>query len=469
MSAPTLPPQTESVLDVSNFLLIETYDPVGAADRVLMQCQNDVIHSGTQFYEWQGNYWQPVPEIAIDTLAVHLLKKPSRSYVADFKYLIAVHLHRPINTNPLAVHLENYALNLETFQVQPSDAYKEACIIGHLPIKYVPGATAPKWLNFLQQVMQNDAQKMRLVQEFFGYCLLGDNRYQKALVLLGAGNNGKSVLLEVLQSLFDRVTFLDLKQIEDERYVHHLQDAWLNVASELAYKSVETTANIKAVIAGETIQAAPKYHKGFSFRPRAKIAFATNGLPRNNDTSQGYFRRLLIVNMDYRIANPNTNIVRELRAEIPGIFNWLLQGLTSLMRRGTFEYENPYLELYKEESSSLYAWFIEEGQQWLLDPQDFRDARGQHIHTADIVSGENEVFFSAFFKHYEAYCSRGGMRASGRNKLRSECERLQMPVRFKVGNYNQKIIAFDVTDFGDVKKSVTPKDIKPAQDEEAPF
>ena len=417
--APTL-----SKLDTRNFITVDKYSPHQAAVLVDQKLEKSLIYNGNTFYEWNDYYWQPVPEIVIDRLSIALLDKWTRTKHSDFLKLLQVYCYQEININPFVVHLENFVFDLSTFKLGQPLTYKYDYTIGHLPITFEAGAEAPKWRAFLHEVMQGNEDKIKLVQEFFGYCFLGDNRYQQALVLLGAGNNGKSVLLEILSSLFDKVTYLDLKQIEDERYVHHIQGAWLNVASELQYKSMETTAYIKAVIAGEVIQAAPKYHKGFSFRPRAKIAFATNGLPRNNDTSQGYFRRLLIINMAYSVKNPNRNIIEELKKEIPGIFNWAIEGLQRLMNRGSFKYENPYVELYKEESSSLYAWWVEEGYNWMIEEQD----------------GFLDITFKDFYDKYTFYCGAGGMRPSGRNKLRSELERLQIPVEMFIAKGNVKCV-----------------------------
>lgn len=412
--------EIESCLNTSNFLISDKYSVHDAVLRVVSQVENDLIYNGNTFYEWKDTHWDVVPEIMIDRLGAHLLKAWSGGKANDFRRLLGVYTDQEVNKNPLAVHLENYVYDLGEMVLMPPIEYKHDYMIGKLPISYVPDARCDRWMQFMHEVMRGKQDKINLVQEFFGYCLLGDNRYQQALVLLGSGNNGKSVLLEILAALFDKVTYLDLKQIEDERYVHHIQGAWLNVASELAYKSIESTAYIKACIAGEMIQAAPKYHKGFSFRPRAKIAFATNGLPRNNDTSQGYFRRLLIINMDYTVEKPNRNLVPELKREIPGIFLWAIDGLKRLMKRGKFDYENPYIELYKEESSSLYAFWVDGG-----------------FHAMQI---EREMEFSDFYNRYVAYCSQGGMRPAGRNKIRSELERLQIPVVIFTSNLNIKMV-----------------------------
>jgi phage/plasmid-associated DNA primase len=151
--------------------------------------------------------------------------------------------------------------------------------------------------------------------------------------------------------------------------------------------------------------------------------------------------------------------VRELKSEKSGIFNWMVGGLHDLIKRGSFNYSNPYLELYKEESSSLYSWWVDEGELWLNDPCEFHNSKGKALSYADVVyNDEKHVYFSAFFDHYDRYCYKGGMRASGRNKLRSECERLQMPIVFYTGNYNARVVRLDVNHFVNASKVVNTKE-----------
>lgn len=412
------------LLDPSSIPFKGQLSPVDAAELLLDHVEDNLIYDGLSFHAWSGAYWEEVSDHLLDNLGPHFLG--SRWGIKEhnnFLKLLKIKCFKQVDTDPYTVHLENYVLDLQDFTFKEPAEYKDRYSLGRLPVGYEPGARCDLWEMFLSTVMRASKEKIQLIKEFFGYCFLGDNRYQQALVLLGAGANGKSVLLEILSSLFNKVSTLDLKQIEDERFIHQLQGSWLNVCSELQYKSMESTAYIKAVIAGEPVYAAPKYHKGFTFRPRAKIAFATNGLPRNNDTSQGYFRRLLIVDMDYQVKNPDTKLISKLKEELPGILIWALDGLRELMRRGRFDYENPYLDLYKEESSSIYSWWADLGQEWMRS----RAALG-------------EIQYTELYQNYCEYCNHANMRPSARNKIRSEFERLQLPLEIYSGAKNVKLI-----------------------------
>jgi putative DNA primase/helicase len=393
------------------------------ADLVYLRLKDLVISCNDKWYVWNENYWQELPERLFDAMSVKVLIPWTKTRHADFKAKLRILMAQEININPMLVALKNCVYDLKSRTIAPGAMYKNQYLVGSLKINYEPNSGCPKWLAFLQEVMQQDKQKIDTLQEFFGYCFIGDCRYQKALVLLGSGKNGKSVVINILASLFDKVTRLDLRHIEDEKYIGHLQGSWLNVATELAYKSLETTANIKSVIAGEPVMAAPKYDKGFVFTPRAKIAFATNGLPRNNDTSEGYFRRFLIIEMDFVPKDVNVSLESEILTEKSGIFEWALQGLARLVKRGTFDYETQVMEGYKEESSALYSYWKEEAKTKLEEESMFKD-----------------LTFTDFYNDFRRYCAEAGMRPAGRNKLRSEIERMRLPVNIYVGSGNIKYI-----------------------------
>jgi|SRR5690625_1792431 len=56
----------------------------------------------------------------------------------------------------------------------------------------------PIWLRFLTEATGNDAEMVRFLQQWMGYCLTGDTREHALLFVHGPGGNGKSVWLETL-------------------------------------------------------------------------------------------------------------------------------------------------------------------------------------------------------------------------------------------------------------------------------
>ena len=62
-----------------------------------------------------------------------------------------------------------------------------------MDITWDANATCPRWERFLDEIFRDDidkAQKIRLVQQWFGYCLIPLTDMQKMLMLIGEGENG---------------------------------------------------------------------------------------------------------------------------------------------------------------------------------------------------------------------------------------------------------------------------------------
>ena len=51
-----------------------------------------------------------------------------------------------------------------------------------------------RWFQFLDEIFPNEQDKIDLLQEFYGYCLMNDCRFEKMLFLIGSGGNGKGIL-----------------------------------------------------------------------------------------------------------------------------------------------------------------------------------------------------------------------------------------------------------------------------------
>jgi putative DNA primase/helicase len=69
-----------------------------------------------------------------------------------------------------------------------------------IPIAWRPGASCPRIRGFLEEVLPDDAT-VALVLEIIGYALLASLELHIAVLLLGPGRNGKSVLLAILRAL----------------------------------------------------------------------------------------------------------------------------------------------------------------------------------------------------------------------------------------------------------------------------
>jgi putative DNA primase/helicase len=209
-----------------------------------------------------------------------------------------------------------------------------------------PAATAPRWLRFLQEVFDGDADLIAYLQRWFGYCLTGTIREQMFLLLSGTGANGKTVLQTTICHVFGSYAYTApfstfLRQRQDGGNVANPEVAALAgrrviTASESCEASRLDEARIKSLTGGDRQTARHLFSRHFSFDPVGKITLAANHRPRVSDDSLAFWRRCHVVpfTQSFTGACANLTLTDELKAEAGGILNWLIAGCLAWQRDG---------------------------------------------------------------------------------------------------------------------------------------
>lgn len=225
----------------------------------------------------------------------------------------------------------------------------------------------PSWEKFLKEVTDGKINRQKIMQEFAGYILLPDCRFQKALMLKGGGANGKSVFTKIISSVLGGaktgrgyVSAVEPSRFSENFRAIGLKDSLVNISTETETNLKGAEGVFKKIVAGETLEDSYKHKDPIPFAPRTKLMMCCNDLPILNDTSEGFLRRLLVVELpmhyveSYRVK-PNTNdrpvnpnLEQELSEELPGIFNWMLAGLQRLLAQDGFTEDDEIIK-YREE------------------------------------------------------------------------------------------------------------------------
>jgi len=197
-----------------------------------------------------------------------------------------------------------------------------------------------RWMAFLNEVMQGDESRIKLIQEAFGYSFFPDPFLEAFFVFHGAGRNGKSTVLSILYEMLggENVSSLSPEQLSDKVMVHSLYGKLANICSDLNQLDRVEEGIIKAIVSGDPIMSDIKYKTPVMFRPTATLFFSTNVLPRFADTSIGIWRRMVLVPFDYVVPPEkiDVNLLAKLKEEMPGIIYWSLQGMVRLKQRQRF-------------------------------------------------------------------------------------------------------------------------------------
>lgn len=286
---------------------------------------------------------------------------------------------------------------------------KEFCV-NRIDSNYNPSAPIPKlFYNYLQEVYYPD--DIKTLQQYCGYCLIPTTALQKALIVIGDGGEGKSVIGSILHGIFgnSNIYRAKIKKLNSEFGQCDLFGKLLMIDDDLSENALTDTSIFKELVtAKREITVNKKYVQGFTFTPYARfIIFGNFTLQALYDISNGFARRQLVLQAkpknENRVDNPflDEEIVKN---EAEGVINWLVQGLNELIKNHfslyVSERTNEVSEQLKRESNSVLL-FLDECEEY-----------------ADIMIRPNLLIHSCtLYEWYSKYCDENILIKKSNNKF----------------------------------------------------
>lgn len=269
-----------------------------------------------------------------------------------------------ININKEFINLNNGMYNIYTRELESHNPKFLSTV--RIDINYNPIAKCPIFKKFLFDLMQGDNERILLVEEIMGYCLTLLKCIQKGFFFYGTGGNGKSKLADIITYLCgkDNVSNIPLEVLGTKFGAENLPSKLVNISAENEFKDrYINTNNFKTITGGDSIHIDAKYKKAVSYDICAKLISLLNKLPDTRDTSDGYFRRVLIIPF-YNVftdEKDDKEIVDKLLNELEGILVLALEGLERLINNNfnltQSEMVNDILNQYKSEQNPMLEFF----------------------------------------------------------------------------------------------------------------
>jgi putative DNA primase/helicase len=239
-----------------------------------------------------------------------------------------------------------------------------------LPFEFDPLAQCPTWKRYLRTTLGDEAAKIRLLREWFGYCLVPDTRLHKMMLFRGPRRSGKGVAATVLQEIVGRdqsaaVTFGQLTQTFGlaplvGKHVAIIGDAQLPRTRD-AMQALEMLLNI---VGEDPVNVERKFLESLpNHRLKTRITMAANELPELPDHAGAMEARLNIIDFQESfVGREDFDLRDKLIAEAPGIALWALRGLQHLRTNGRFTLPESSKESLREwrRTTSPMAAFLEE-------------------------------------------------------------------------------------------------------------
>jgi putative DNA primase/helicase len=317
-----------------------------------------------------------------------------------------------LDTHHWLFNCANGTLDLRTLKLLP---HTPGHLLTHFAdaVAFEPTAEAPTWKRFLVDVTGGDELLERFLQRSFGICLTGDVSEQHLWLHHGTGRNGKSTTLELLSYLMgsyagpapSELLLATDRGPEVERQVASLAGRRLVTTREVAQGRRLNEVAVKSLTGGDTIQGRHIYGSPFTLCPTWKLHVACNHRPVVHGTDNGIWRRLLLVPWNERFegARDDKRLGEKLRAELPGILNWMVAGLVRWQAEGLAPPERVTVATagYAGENDVIGRWLEERtltGRQYVAEA-------------------------GALYRNYTAWCEERGERVMSLTALGLELER----------------------------------------------
>ena len=260
--------------------------------------------------------------------------------------------------NPGHLCLKNGVLNLETMTL--SDHSPDQVFLHQLPVAWDTKQSCPNILAWLRDVLDNDEDQVCLFLEAVGYTLLQTTELQKLVILEGPTKTGKSTAGKLLRALIgnNNVSNISLHAIdnEDNRFSRvRLLGKIANISSDTSGRSLKGDGYVKAVVAGDEIDAESKGIDGFTFTPNATLWAMTNRVPGSYDKTSGWYERLLIIKFEKQFlpgseTPPDTKMIDKLTTpeELSGLLKEAIGMGLAALERGHFSVTDKQVQAVQE-------------------------------------------------------------------------------------------------------------------------
>lgn len=280
---------------------------------------------GIWFYNYHNNHYDRLSESEYKKILFHLICEPSNSwwnlsmekaYLPYFKNQLTYFKSKGIEEGFL--QFNNGILDFHELPVKFKKASPEYFCHFRIPYNYDKNAKCPQFIAFLNDIFENDKERIKLVQEIMGASLYYCKCMPKLIVFLGDGSNGKSVLASVIKNMLgvNNVSSIALDQLSGNRFAkQNLDKKLLNISSETNPGKLYSTADFKALTGGDSVEVEKKFQNSYTTEIHAKYILLANEMIHTTDQSDGLYRRLLIIpfNQKYEPLVPGEEMERNIR------------------------------------------------------------------------------------------------------------------------------------------------------------
>jgi putative DNA primase/helicase len=296
-------------------------------DRVVEKMKDEPIHvpSGADEEEMRKAFNKHIKNSRSSRGKTNMMK--------ETEHLLPIQPYE-FDSDPDIFNVQNGYLELKSGKLKDHDKNKYFTKISS--VEYTDKIDCPMWIDFLNQIFNEDKPLINYIQRAIGYSLSGSTEEQMMFILYGNGRNGKSVFLDIITEMFGSYA----TNIQPQTIMVKQQSSGANsdIARLNGARLVTTTEPnegvrldeglVKQLTGGDKVTARFLYENEFDFIPQFKLWMATNHKPIIRGTDDGIWRRMAIIPFTVQIPEHQVDkrLKHKLKRELMAILNWAVEG-----------------------------------------------------------------------------------------------------------------------------------------------
>jgi P4 family phage/plasmid primase-like protien len=201
--------------------------------------------------------------------------------------------------DPHRLAVANGILNLHTGELDPfspAEYHRQK-----LDVAWNPDAGEPAAVDeFLHDIVE--PSDVGTLYRLIAHTIYKEYIGEKAAILIGSGQNGKSVFLDMIEQFLGtyNVAHRELQDFDTDLYAaNNLEGKLANLATEIGEQQLDDTTTFKKLTGRDTMDAPVKFEKPIEFENYATLMFATNEMPVFGQDNHAIWRRWVYVDFPY--------------------------------------------------------------------------------------------------------------------------------------------------------------------------
>ncbi len=342
----------------------ERFNAAKAAERIM--ARTIIVYNNSALYVYQGTYYKLIDSLELKRLVRSALyEETTRNGTSNYIKDIA----RFIQTDALPVKFNNANIrnkvmfkdrvfNLDTLTLEQHNPYNYNTHALSVPYITQMAFNMPIFTKYVSDMANGDPILIQRIWETLGLLLSNDTKAKRIVVLVGAGDTGKSLFGDIVKTMIEdeNVTSFTIKQLNDRFSGVTLVNSAVNICMNLPSVPIDATdaAMLKNLSGGGTVRGEIKYMSSFSYTYQGQLLFGTNYPLKLTYLDQAFADRLLMIPCLNSIPKhlQDKDLLEHIRPELPMVASRAVRAFAAVRKNGyIFTGDN----LYSVSAEEIYT------------------------------------------------------------------------------------------------------------------